>query len=495
MAPHIHSSIEEYEEEVAAEFGFGAHDPIKNLQDEFNRGLIVPDPFDIANSRYTNLNNLFDNNEPTIANIDYWYNDNIDTNEDGDKPQRKKRAQNAYAYKFGDVFIANWYLKFLHPNVRSMTYHLSTRDRYGTFRCLFRVPLSKVDELVQLFLSRGWIRKTQHCKDDDRLRVKAQLLIMATLNIIGHHTPVRTLTTNTEISTSEHRSFLHLFLDNMYSIKDEYIFYPRTPNELHDVMEKYRGVHLPGCGGSIDVVHLKWSTCPAGDRNRCIGKEGYPTLAFEVITGYDREIFGVSSIQFGTRNDQHIVKIDANVNKIKNDWYKTVEWEYYDQFGNRHKAVGVYLICDGGYLRWPILICPYKGEGVATMKGYFSANLESVRKDVECVFGILKKRWKILEYGIRFRDIKVVEKVFVVCCMLHNMMLQEMETRETTFRVGRGSPLPGDAISLAVLNRPVPVGGEGRHKLATEWGKRRKALAAHLQYSKRVLKRRRVSPA
>jgi hypothetical protein len=26
--------------------------------------------------------------------------------------------------------------------------------------------------------------------------------------------------------------------------------------------------------------------------------------------------------------------------------------------------------------------------------GYFSSNLESVRNDVECLFGILKKRWK-----------------------------------------------------------------------------------------------------
>jgi hypothetical protein len=39
----------------------------------------------------------------------------------------------------------------------------------------------------------------------------------------------------------------------------------------------------------------------------------------------------------------------------------------------------------------------------------------------------------------------VVEKIFNVCCMLHNDMLSEMETRETTYRVGRGNPLPGDA--------------------------------------------------
>ncbi len=34
---------------------------------------------------------------------------------------RKERAPNAYPYKFGNVFEASWYLKFLAPNVRERT--------------------------------------------------------------------------------------------------------------------------------------------------------------------------------------------------------------------------------------------------------------------------------------------------------------------------------------------------------------------------------------
>ena len=82
-------------------------------------------------------------------------------------------------------------------------------------------------------------------------------------------------------------------------------------------------------------------------------------------------------------------------------------------------------------MRWPELICPYKHEPVSSMKGYFSAKLESIRKDVECVFEILKKRWRILDYGIRFHNIHVVEKVFVLCCMLHDNMLCEMEATDS----------------------------------------------------------------
>ena len=78
-------------------------------------------------------------------------------------------------------------------------------------------------------------------------------------------------------------------------------------------MEKYAEVGLPGAMGSVDVVHCKWSKCPTGNFNRAKGKEGYPTLAFQCISNYDRRITGVFGPQWGTQTDKHIVKLDPNV--------------------------------------------------------------------------------------------------------------------------------------------------------------------------------------
>ena len=479
------TTVDDYRAEVEAEYGFGA-DPLKALENDVLREFAIPDLLSINNlPAFDDVllgEDLFD---------DSWADELGDDLEN--LHHRKDRNENEYKYKFGNVFEANWYRQFLCPDARDKTYRLSSRDNQGEFRCLFRMPLSKVDDLVSTFLENGWVPSTRKENDDETFQTRAELLILAALNVLGHHTPFRALRSSTEICYSTHLKFFQLFLDKMYSIKDDVIYYPRSMEELSSVSNRYANVSFPGCGGSIDVVHMKWSYCPAGDFNRCKGKEGYPTLAFEVVTGFDREIFGISSVQFGTRNDKHIVKLDETVNKIKNDWYSTVEWQYYDVLGNLHNVIGIYLICDGGYLRWPILVCPFQHESAASQKGYFSARLESIRKDVECVFGILKKRWRILEFGIRFRDIKIVEKVFVVCAMLHNIMLTEMKTTDTQFRVGRGSPNPGDAVWL---RGPVPLpavrnGGE-RH-MAMEWGKRRQALAGHVEYMARSAKRRRLN--
>ena len=51
--------------------------------------------------------------------------------------------------------------------------------------------------------------------------------------------------------------------------------------------------------------------------------------------------------------------------------------------------------------------------------------LESVRKDVECTFGILKKRFKLLKIGMLYQDQQKCDNAFMTCCVLHNMLLTE----------------------------------------------------------------------
>ncbi|KAL3797257.1 hypothetical protein HJC23_004549 [Cyclotella cryptica] len=342
------------------------------------------------------------------AELDSEFNEDEEEFVEDPTKEWKLGASNAYEFRFGNVYEANWYRKFLEPSVHERTYHLSSRDRFGDFRCLFRLPLTKADELVSRFVENGWVYETKHCKSEEEMYVRTELFILGALKVLASHAPFSTLKVDTEISFEEHRKFFHLFISRMYSIQDDFIQGPPTLGELKDVMQPYVENFLPGCVGSVDVVHVKWSKCPAGDYNRAKSKERFPSVAFEVVTGYDRRILG---------------------------WYHDLDWKFFDKYGNECVEHSVYFICDGGYLRWPELVCPYKHEPVASKKGFFSSKIESVRKDVECVFGILKKRWKILDYGIRFSNMQVVEKVFVVCCMLHNFMLSEMESKESDVQV------------------------------------------------------------
>ena len=192
---------------------------------------------------------------------------------------------------------------------------------------------------------------------------------------------------------------------------------------------------------------MKWSNCPTGDHNRAKGKEGYPTLGFQCITDFNRRVMAIYGPQFGSRNDKDIVKHDVNVRAIrKKRLFTNTTWQYYDGDGNVQSERGMYLICDNGYLLWPTSICPYSKANNATPEGFFSTNLESVRKDVECTFGILKKRWKVLNHGFKQRDIVKCEQIFIACCVLHNFLLDLMVRNHV--RAGRGYQINNDGLWL-----------------------------------------------
>jgi hypothetical protein len=158
-------------------------------------------------------------------------------------------------------------------------------------------------------------------------------------------------------------------------------------------------------------------------------------------------VMAIYGPQFGSRNDKDIVKHDVNVCAIrKKRLFTNTTWQYYDGDGIVQSERGMYLICDNGYLLWPTSICPYSKSNNATLEGFFLTNLESVRKDVECTFGILKKRWKVLNNGFKQRDIVKCEQILIACCVLHNFLLDQMLRNHV--RAGRGYPIDNDGFSF-----------------------------------------------
>jgi hypothetical protein len=73
----------------------------------------------------------------------------------------------------------------------------------------------------------------------------------------------------------------------------------------------------------------------------------------------------------------------------------------YDKEGNviSVRYNGVYVIVDNGYLAWSCTVPPLSTTNkIDEMR--WSRWVESMRKDVECTFRILKGRWRILKTGV-----------------------------------------------------------------------------------------------
>ena len=218
------------------------------------------------------------------------------------------------------------------------------------------------------------------------------------------------------------------------------------------------------------------------------------------VSDYDRRICGVYGPQFGSRNDKHIVKNDDNVLAVAKDWYSSEKWKYFDDDGKICTETGAYLICDNGYLQLPTLLCPFmRSETNGPYESCYSANMESVRKDVECVFGILKARFGFLDTGFKHRRIQVCEWVFVACCVIHNMMLDKMRREPPAERLGRGCQMPDSGMwfsgpmELESLDKN-PTTKEGK-LLRHEFHRRRNILAKHVWWWNVKCKNGEIVPA
>ena len=122
------------------------------------------------------------------------------------------------------------------------------------------------------------------------------------------------------------------------------------------------------------------------------------------------------------RNHKHIARTDkATTNLLlPNEGLGSKSWEVvYDATGRKKVCHGSYLLCDaGGYHRWPCLVYPVKTGLPGSPSRKWAAMLESVRKDVEGLFDILKSCFVILKHINRMHHQRNVDNVRAICCIL-----------------------------------------------------------------------------
>ena len=96
----------------------------------------------------------------------------------------------------------------------------------------------------------------------------------------------------------------------------------------------------------MDIVHIGWECCPVALKVIYKGKEGYPTIGFQVISSYGRQILYVSSGYPRTRNDNQIMKVDDFPSNLHagNHWLSNRFWFCQKYDGTVLRFRGLYLI-------------------------------------------------------------------------------------------------------------------------------------------------------
>lgn len=240
--------------------------------------------------------------------------------------------------------------------------------------------------------------------------------------MLGRNWCADDVTEATEMGETTVRASFNCFCDNFVTEFYESVIYRPEGLKLAKTMGVYERMGLPGCNGSTDCVHVEWYRYPVSLHQLCKGKECYPSLAYSCTVDHHRRILGMTSSNFGIRNDKFIVRLDTYITNARNQLvHSDTEFEVFMGEG-LSKTTGVYYSCVGGYHKWTCMMKPMKQTSNRDER-LWSEWVESVRKDVDCCFGTLKGRFRILRNGMLLQTRRATDQVLFTCCILHNLIL------------------------------------------------------------------------
>jgi hypothetical protein len=359
------------------------------------------------------------------------------------------------------------------------------------FRRRFRISLAQVHELVSRAESENWFPGAGRPDASGRLGVPLLLLVLGALRYLGRNGTFDCISEATNCSEEVHRVFFSKFVKacaaNLYPL---HVYPPRTSAELKASMSLYETAGFPGCFGSFDVTHVPVEAMSYRLRHINTGKEGSPSRGFQLVVNHKREIISSSHGFAGALNDKTVVRLDPFVLNLRNGhFFADEEWTICDIDGRESTMKGPWLMCDGGYHQWEQTLAPIK-HTLRQVERDWSSALESMRKDVECTFGIMKRRFRILTFGVRVQGLEYLDDVWYTCCALHNWLLREDgldQGWEETWTSSEATEVDED-MSQATIGRvdgAVSIGSNVTKQECDEgYVGRRQALINHYAFKK-----------
>ncbi|GJY00330.1 ALP1-like protein isoform X1, partial [Tanacetum coccineum] len=98
-----------------------------------------------------------------------------------------------------------------------------------------------------------------------------------------------------------------------------------------------------------------------------------------------------------------------------------------------------YYLAHGIYPQWATFVKSFTVANDAK-HSYFKKRQESARKDVERAFGVLQRRWGIIQQPTRQYHVNNIRRIMYSCIILHNMILEDQKMAVTEWNDAYANP-------------------------------------------------------
>ena len=352
---------------------------------------LIPDDYDLDLMEFMK----FRQDRDELSEDERDYEREEEEKHDAEKVVKRRKFMNRVYDGYNPVIALNseWYLKYVKRTRLEMS-----KICADNFRRRFRMPFESFLSLVKEAREDDWFPDYEKYNAIGQKGAPLEILMLGSLRYLGRGWTFDDLFEATFVSQDVHRVFLHVFTKACRKhLYPKWVKRPETAEEIEDCMHEFKLAGFDGCIGSADVTHVTLERCHSKLKNQHLGsKSSHTTRAYQLVVNHRRQIIASTVGYPGRWNDKTIVRFDGFVTDIQRGLYlEDHKFTLKDSEGEDVNYEGAWILVDGGYLNWSSLICPFK-DTMSIKDTRWSKWAESMRKDVECTFGILKGKTFII---------------------------------------------------------------------------------------------------
>ena len=216
-------------------------------------------------------------------------------------------------------------------------------------------------------------------------------------------------------------------VEALYDLRNEYIEFPTTVAETMWCIETFTDKsRLPNIVGAIDGTHIK-IVAPRDSAVDYFSRNQQHDFIIQAVADGKGLFLDFAAGYPGSIHDARVYRNSSLYLRASNG----------DILKEPVERIGItdiqpYLVGDSAYPISPWLMKPYPEATRDPGEITFNKELSSARVTIECAFGRLKSRWRILQKRLDSR-ITFSVKIAIACAVLHNFCIKIGDEWEDDF--------------------------------------------------------------
>lgn len=178
--------------------------------------------------------------------------------------------------------------------------------------------------------------------------------------------------------------------------------------------------NFPNCLGAIDGKHIR-ILCPNKSGSMFYNYKHFFSVVLQGVVDANYKFIAIDIGGYGKQSDGGTFQASMLYQQLQSKQLEIPEPTYLPETTTKAPFV---LIGDEAYPLLPFLLKPFGGKNLSLEQDCFNKRLSRARKTVECSFGIITAKWRLLSKCIE-TNINTADNIIKCICVLHNTIIDK----------------------------------------------------------------------